>query len=92
MRLSVEPCSVASYGVYKLTYTKNPSSPSSLKIFPMELNTPLWRTQGYNVTRAPWRSPCPGVEQSLPPLLRAIQSWPGWGGGILCHQAEPKCR
>lgn len=27
--------------VQKLTYTKNPSSPSSLKIFPMELSTPL---------------------------------------------------
>lgn len=29
----------------QLTYTKNPSSPSSLKIFPMELSTPLWRRE-----------------------------------------------
>lgn len=30
----------------KLTYTKNPSSPSSLKIFPIELSTPLGRQDG----------------------------------------------
>lgn len=39
--LLIEPCPTASFRGYKLTYTKNPSSPSSLKIFPMELSTPL---------------------------------------------------
>lgn len=86
------PCSMAVTGSIKLTYTKNPSRPSSLKIFPMELNTPLWRTQGTRGHRAPVRSPYPGGEHSPPPLLRAIRSWPGQGGDILCHQAEPKWR
>lgn len=79
-------------GSIKLTYTKNPSRPSSLKIFPMELNTPLWRTRGTQGHQVPARSPHPGRVGSPPPLLRAIRPWLGWGGDILCHRAEAKWR
>lgn len=74
---------MASYEGYKLTYTKNPSSPSSLKIFPMELSTPLRRKQDRDRghPQKPTRTP--------PPLLRAIQSWPGWAGETPSYRQNP---
>lgn len=48
----------------KLTYTKNPSSPSSLKIFPMELSTPLWGQDRDKVTWSPSRRPLSSLTQS----------------------------
>lgn len=73
-------------GSIKLTYTKNPSRPSSLKIFPMELNTPLWRTRGTQGHQVPARSPPPGSGGEPPTPAQSHPALAGMGRG---HPLSP---